>query len=66
MVLVLVTKILQLVMTTGSLVGSIQELIARAVGTKRDLERTQKTVALSGIQQKTLKGKVLSLMQETS
>lgn len=46
-VLVLGTEIFELNTTTGSLVGSLQELKPRVFDTKRDLKKDQETAAVS-------------------
>lgn len=58
------TEISELKITTGSLVGSLPEIEARAVGTKKNLENAQENVSVSHSHQKTSTDEDSSLTEE--
>lgn len=58
------TEIYDLKTRTSSILGSLQEVAARAAETKRNLKKALETIAVSGFCEKTLKQKFSSLTQE--
>lgn len=65
-VLALGTEIFEFKATTGSIVGSLQEVKVRTVEILRDQREARKTVAVSDSNQKTLLDIVLSLKEKLS